>query len=271
MTLRGPGYDHVQELEYLERSYDKQVSGSHGKYHICRRLRDPDVWKPFLIVNLLFMIQVWSGIGAIRSYLVSIIKATGTSLNPYNCAIMVSSIRMIGQFLSSILSMKFNRRPILMWSCFLLSLSWLGLGLSVQFSNSSSSLFDHSTNYSYGAESLITAPPQQSHIFDILPVIFLMLLILSFQVGLGPTPWVYGNELYPLDLRSYLCAITSSLEPVQVIQTQFYVHCGKIFIIGILCRRPFPFSNRLYWPCWCLLPVWQFLHGWSCLWLLSSS
>ena len=223
LTLRGPGYDHVQELEYLERSYDTQVSGSHGKYHICRRLRDPDVWKPFLIVNLLFMIQVWSGLGAIRSYLVSIIKATGTSFNPYNCAIMVSSIRMIGQFLSSILSMKFNRRPILMWSCFLLSLSWLGLGLSVQFSNSSSSLFEDSTNYSYAAESLITAPtlPQQSHIVNILPVIFLMLLILSFQVGLGPTPWVYGNELYPLDLRSYLCAITSSLEPVQVIQPKF--------------------------------------------------
>ena len=34
-------------------------------------------------------------------------------------------------------------------------------------------------------------------------------------MALAPYPWVYGNELFPLELRSYLCALTASLEPVQ--------------------------------------------------------
>ena len=246
VRLRGPDYDHCHELEYLERSYDVQVYGNDRRYHICRRLRDPDVWKPFLIVNALFIIQVWSGLGPIRSFLVSIIRATGTSFNAYSCAMAVSSFRIIGQFLSSILSMKFNRRPILIWSCFLLGLSWIGLGLSVDFNPYSSSLFDYSTNIStkeIETELMLSATQQDNQILNILPVIFLMLLIISFQAGLGPTPWVYGNELYPLDLRSYLCAITSSLEPVQVFGFLPFTHTHKIIVPGILCGCPFSFSE----------------------------
>ena len=92
LRLRGPGYNHAGELEYLERSYDSQA-GNHAKYHILKRLKDPDVWKSFVIVNLLFIIQVWTGLGTISNYIISIIRATGTALNPYNCAIAVITIK----------------------------------------------------------------------------------------------------------------------------------------------------------------------------------
>ena len=28
-----------------------------------RRLQDPDIWKPFVIVNLMFVMLIWNGMG----------------------------------------------------------------------------------------------------------------------------------------------------------------------------------------------------------------
>ena len=54
------------------------------------------------------------------------------------------------------------------------------------------------------------------NISDYLAPILFVILRFSFQMSLGPYPWIYGNELYPLDLRSYLCGFSSSFEPFQV-------------------------------------------------------
>ena len=58
--------------------------------------------------------------------------------------------------------------------------------------------------------------PSSLTVADYVPPVLVFLLRVSFQLALAPYPWVYGNELFPLDMRSYLCAFTSSLEPVQV-------------------------------------------------------
>ena len=66
LRLRGPDYDCVREREHLERSYQSQTTvtalgGANTKKKLSERIRDPDIWKPFLIVNLMFFIQVGTG------------------------------------------------------------------------------------------------------------------------------------------------------------------------------------------------------------------
>ena len=97
----------------------------------------------------------------------------------------------------------------------MLCLLWLGLASTVKLTASSSlALFGNSTDR--GTSEPAQAPEGDLWPGDFIPPVLFILLRLSFQICLGPFPWIYGNELYPLDLRSYLCAVTSSLEPVQV-------------------------------------------------------
>ena len=60
-----------------------------------------------------------------------------------------------------------------------------------------------------------TQSPAPLALRDYLPPLLVVVLRISFQIALAPYPWVYGNELFPLELRSYLCALPASLEPVQ--------------------------------------------------------
>ena len=66
LRLRGSDYDCVRERDHLEKSYQGQTTvttegGENTKKKLTERIRDPDIWKPFLIVNLMFFIQVGTG------------------------------------------------------------------------------------------------------------------------------------------------------------------------------------------------------------------
>ena len=109
------------------------------------------------------------------------------------------------QLLSVLISLRYNRRSAWSLSAGLVSLSWLGLALTVHLGQAEGSLFSVQVSEDSGPLSLL----------DYLPPLLVLVLRVSFQVALAPYPWVYGNELFPLELRSYLCALTASLEPVQ--------------------------------------------------------
>ena len=68
MRLRGADYDCLRERDHLEKSYQSQTTvaanlgeGQNIKKKLSERIRDPDIWKPFLLVNLMFFIQVGTG------------------------------------------------------------------------------------------------------------------------------------------------------------------------------------------------------------------
>ena len=66
MRLRGADYDCLRERDHLEKSYQSQttvrtVGQADSKKELSERIRDPDIWKPFLIVNLMFFVQVGTG------------------------------------------------------------------------------------------------------------------------------------------------------------------------------------------------------------------
>ena len=62
MKLRGSDYDCVRERDYLEKSYcQKHNDDDSSCTSFFNRLQDPDIWKPFIIVNIMFILQIFSG------------------------------------------------------------------------------------------------------------------------------------------------------------------------------------------------------------------
>ena len=64
IKLRGADYDCVRERDYLEKSYSRKKDNddSSCSSSLITRLQDPDIWKPFIIVNIMFILQIFTGI-----------------------------------------------------------------------------------------------------------------------------------------------------------------------------------------------------------------
>ena len=45
-----------------EKSYSNSSENQVSCGKLISRVRDPDVWKPLVIVNLMFFLQIWNGI-----------------------------------------------------------------------------------------------------------------------------------------------------------------------------------------------------------------
>ena len=56
-----------ETMTYIHCYIDSEKSYSHSSENqvscakLISRVKDPDVWKPFLIVNLMFFLQIWNG------------------------------------------------------------------------------------------------------------------------------------------------------------------------------------------------------------------
>ena len=143
---------------------------------------------------------------------INIIRATGTRLDPVSCALGERIATVLGQISGAIASFRYNRRSTFSLTTAIFCISWFSLATTVQFNPKEIELFGNSTNSANEEES----NDGSFGLLDYLPPLLIILIRFVFQMGLGPYPWIYGNELFPLDLRSHLCAVTSSLEPVLV-------------------------------------------------------
>ena len=148
MRLRGADYDCVRERDHLQTSYRRQTTSQHTETSktITERMRDPDIWKPFLIVNLMFLIQVGTGVPLLTFFVISIMRASGTRIDPNLCALLERGATVLGQLLASLASYKLTRRLAWTVSSTMLCISWLGLASTVQLTASGPlELFSNST------------------------------------------------------------------------------------------------------------------------------
>ena len=144
---------------------------------------------------------------------INIIRATGTRLDPVSCALGERIATVLGQISGAGASFRYSRRSTFSVTTAIFCISWFSLATTVQFNPREIELFGNSTDSSELGEELSNG---SFGLRDYLPPLLIILIRFVFQMGLGPYPWIYGNELFPLDLRSHLCAVTSSLEPVLV-------------------------------------------------------
>ena len=153
--------------------------------------------------------------GPMTWWSINIIRATGTRLDPASCALGERIATVLGQISGAVASFRYSRRSTFSVTTAIFCISWLSLATTIQISPNEVDLFGNNTttddnNLGQGLNI------GSYSILDYLPPMLIIFGRFTFQMGLAPYPWIYGNELFPLDLRSHLCAVTSSLEPVLV-------------------------------------------------------
>ena len=98
--LRGKNYDITDEFNKLEESYWKtQTKGSDQSINLkqkgkefLRQLSRPDVFKPLLLVNILMLLQQFTGIATTTYYAVELL-GDGKYLDKYSATIIYGFIR----------------------------------------------------------------------------------------------------------------------------------------------------------------------------------
>ena len=215
--IRGPGHNYEEELQYLQRSFVFVEDRTVSFMAILRSLTDPDVWKPFLIVNIMFVFQMWCGFSFLDRYILVILSASGISLDRYAVATAVGVTKILGQINGTVCLLQFGRRPLFICSSLAVCLASATMALSSFFHPDVSDIFsqDNSTQLHEGVLPLSSAS-SSSFALDIIQVLSLCLLTFACNSGLGPIPWAYSSELFPIDLRPQLSGLTSSLVQLQL-------------------------------------------------------
>ena len=149
--------------------------------------------KAFLIGGVLQGMQQLSGMNNVMYYGPTVMRQAGVEGRGKQelwAAALIYAVTVVGMMLGVKLIDKAGRRPLLLWTLPLLTCFLLGLAGSFYLLNYHVSL--HSTA-------------------SILCLVFSLLFVFSFGLGLGPVPWTLNAELYPLHLRSTANSFATAL------------------------------------------------------------
>ena len=143
LSIRGYNTDVDSELDQMKQSLSYKQNGVRGG-KILTRLMEPEVWRPFLITNITFMLQVltvkWNfypnnqfkfiilGFVAIRGYTVLLFESTGSNLNAYDMVLISRCFTLLGQLVSSVAMPYIGRKVVYCVSCALTGVSLIGFG-----------------------------------------------------------------------------------------------------------------------------------------------
>lgn len=152
--------------------------------------------RPFLILNILFLIMIFSGDYTISFYAVEIFKkaALGSSSisDCFVSAVVVGGIRLAGSLLF-LPAIKFcTRRILLATTAALMSMSMISLGVIVYLQGESA------TGHSW------------------LPLLCITVYTAASTLGLGSLPYIYIGELYSAELRPVLGGVTMGLAQLEL-------------------------------------------------------
>jgi len=154
------------------------------------KLRRPDVWKPLCIVMSLMCLQQFTGISTLAYYAVNIMESAGSNLDKYTATIIYGLVRLVACFVGSWFVKKFKRRLLFVISSLSVASGFVLLGLSVY---------------------LLEGDGEKSAVLDVLPLLSVIIIAIGYQCGLGPIPWSYTAELFPVDLRGVLSGISQTI------------------------------------------------------------
>jgi len=159
-------------------------------------------FKPFVILNSLFLLMLFSGKFAIDFYAVDIFQHFGGNMNEYLSAVIIAFINLIGSLLYIPMVKRCSRKMLLILSSFVMGTSLLLLGLC---------MYSHSYNYI-----------QVLNDCDWLPMICIVSFMVAAPMGLCSIPFIYIVEFYPSEMRSLMGGLTiaiSNLELFIVVKT----------------------------------------------------
>ena len=124
--------------------------------------------------------QQLAGMDAILTNLNSIFVASEAVLSPAVCAYIVTLATILSGCVAAPIIQKLGRRPT--W---IISAAGQMTGLVLAFVN------------------------EQWHIGGVLPIVSFFVDVLSYDLGMGPIPWIITPELFPDEIRSLACSLTT--------------------------------------------------------------
>jgi len=185
-------------------------------------------FRPFLILNTLFLFMLFSGKFAIEFYAVDIFTKAGGQMDKYLSAVIIAIIQLVGSLLFLPLVRLVSRKILICSSAFVMGSALIVLGLSM---------------YSKVHESE-TAMSSFSHM-EWVPLVTVVIYMIAAPIGLCSIPFMYIAEFYPSQLRSVQGGLTialSNLELFVVVKTftdleqligdhgVFWIYAGACFL-----------------------------------------
>ncbi|KYN06103.1 hypothetical protein ALC62_02965 [Cyphomyrmex costatus] len=94
----------------LSTENEKESSPSWNVRNKLRRIQKttvlPEVWKPFVILNLYFLLQQFSGLYVIITYAVDMIQRIDIMIDPFFITVIVGVVQLVGNVITTFCSMR---------------------------------------------------------------------------------------------------------------------------------------------------------------------
>nr|XP_018909446.1 PREDICTED: facilitated trehalose transporter Tret1-like [Bemisia tabaci]XP_018909447.1 PREDICTED: facilitated trehalose transporter Tret1-like [Bemisia tabaci]ARX98205.1 sugar transporter BTST40 [Bemisia tabaci] len=184
--LRGNKYNIKQEIETLQNEIAKS---SRTKVSFKDLVATKVAFKSVNIALGLMVFQQLSGVNAVIFNMNAIFMASGSTIEPAICSIIIGAIQVIVTFFSSILIDKAGRKILLLIS---LGVSTLSLGVLGYYFHLKNSGEDVSG-------------------IGFIPLICLILFIVVFSLGLGPIPWMMSGEILAAEIKGLASSLATAL------------------------------------------------------------
>lgn len=174
----------LDELEHLiiQTSSDNKKRGENES--TITLLRQPDVYKPIIMMTIFFGFQQFSGIFVVIVYASQFSTEAAVPIDPFLCAVLVGIIRVIGTCLSAYVMDKFGRKLPSIISGAGMSICMLGLAIQNVFATT---------------------------FFQALPAILLLIYIFMATIGFQSVPFAMNAEIFPRKARGLASGLTISL------------------------------------------------------------
>ena len=130
---------------------------------------------------MLMFIQQISGINVVIFYAANIFHAAGSTMDPQTCSIIIGAVLLLSVSLSILFIDKTGRKFLIIVSCVGSFIALTGLGTFFYLKSVNNDV-----------------PPEN---LTWLPLASLILFGISFNVGLGPIPWIYMAEILPSHIK----------------------------------------------------------------------
>ncbi|XP_053551326.1 solute carrier family 2, facilitated glucose transporter member 8 isoform X2 [Bombina bombina] len=197
--LRGPQADHEWEYRQIESSGDPQDTS----FQIVE-LKNPSIYKPFVIGILLMFFQQFTGINAVMFYADTIFEEANFK-NTSLASVIVGLIQVFFTALAALIMDKAGRKVLLITSgvIMVLSLTLFGVYFKIMEMNL------HNSSVLPSPSSLTTDPGDNLAALALGSMAF---FIAGFALGWGPIPWLVMSEIFPVRARgvaSGVCVVTN--------------------------------------------------------------
>ncbi|KAK6644733.1 hypothetical protein RUM43_001002 [Polyplax serrata] len=183
------------EFEVLAQKFQEKLSASTAskKRNILKLFFRSNTIKPFIIMNMFFFFQQFSGIFVIIFYAVDVVIDSGVTMNPYIITILIGAFRVIITILMSYINKKYGRRPPSIVS---------GAGMTICMAVLATYLYFKNTG---------KISEETIHTLGWIPATSLLLYIVTSTIGFLTLPWAMIGEVFPPEVRGFAAGLTTCM------------------------------------------------------------